>query len=1491
MTQETDMNIVPKLSLNKHPKDADNLSIVTARNIKLSNDESCLTNEESIKENTFIKNYLNGYYNTINEESDYYKIISIIPCNNELVIICVTKDTPNGAQIFRYREKTMTHEESMYCAYGDGEHTFDYHNGKIKGTFTYNVEGSLIVAIAEYDGDEDFIPLRTINLGNADDDTIYNDNKVKNSLLSVAPEVRLPKISNLKYITGNAYKGWYYFFIRFKINSVDYTQWFSFGHPIYLDKIEKQNIIKYCFRQTRHNMAGTEAFDIVMPASSPDDGYCTGCSDYFSNTSDVANQSFRFDITFQDDNYDKYQMGVICSNKSAVRAFRTADINIENTIQTYTLDNNALIEASAEEFIIDNYNYFDVKNIINYQNRLYISNYKESNANNDNIINSGILDDIDYSFTKVSFNIGTDLVRDFTIVGKLDGSHNNYNNQYENETSAHLESYVYFNMSEDTEVTISGVDTNNKIVSLTTTLKHLRIIPADAEVTVEQFTDLNYVSVGAYQLPTLISFLYASTWESTVNEVTFHKFERVINIAFKNTTIGSSLVSINCKDFAYNGTCEYINPNISFNERLATRGFIPGEVYNFFIHFVDKYGHCTNGYRISNNVKWIIYGETEEIYPISFYYNEKTYYAAVPIDQDVLNYSNELNLNNIRFFSAAASYGKSPYLFNEQTGGIVTELTERFKVLYRSFEDKRYAGYKWYQISSGCNFNNFIPYINNNGDRLFQFPYIRNYASSQYYYELSFSNIKIPEEYEGFFISYEKFEPISRLTGLLTRNDFRSQDYIQNGNDKVALRTANTHKSDRMYFYSSQLDISDSIKFDYNIIRVNACNCFKKEDIQEYDYLQRCNAYLFCHDMNKPYTGSGIYNIPDVYATTEYKLVVADSSADNRMGVGTAIQFKDAYGLFPDYEASDSKNGDIRLYLVTLINSTKDIYMSNNKTLIRCSNIIYASGADRNLYKYNISPSNIFGNGFITYDGCIVYENAGYSFNDSDLIIRRIANNSKYIPTEFSRSHTYRNNCPFAAYVQFPVYDTFFYESKSFKNEPAGTVFYVKQDTGNLDKANENNKFALGALVSPANSIDLFENRFSAADDYNTKTFSNYREDLVSVDNFNKTVRRSNVIQDESRENAWRTFPTEGYKNITENKGNITNLVGIGTMLLVHTEHSLFMFDTSNTLTTQDQTVQLSQQDAFDVNYKEVFTSSLGYGGLQDDKSFVVDQFGYIYFNNDFNRLYRFDNGQLDTIDDDIIQWLDMYRPYNVRFANDKFNNRLLIKFNYLIGEEVKSTILSYNYLTNNFISLHDYYFDEAFNTKTQLYLKCDAIHGDCTMHQFVRDGSSYGNFDNVKATIGTSANYKSVLGIIVNNNYDIVKYLEYITYKLAKCANPIGTDYTTLPVEGHHVPYSGNNLTVYNNEINTGVLDITVNEEDKKNIFAAFDKPYWDLGVWNFSYLRNAISEYPNGLNPALMSRLFGNYFVVEFTFSNEDNLKVEFEELNYVVSKDKQL
>ena len=700
-----------------------------------------------------------------------------------------------------------------------------------------------------------------------------------------------------------------------------------------------------------------------------------------------------------------------------------------------------------------------------------------------------------------------------------------------------------------------------------------------------------------------------------------------------------------------------------------------------------------------------------------------------------------------------------------------------------------------------------------------------------------------------------------------------------------------------MYFYSGQYDISDSIRLDYNLLRIDAINCFDPLDIPNWDYNQRGNAYKFCHDMNKPQVDSyklkqtdksettvnvgEFKTAPAMYATSEYKLAIADSAADGRMGLGTTLQMKDAYNLFPSYIPTADNKYKIKIYKATLFNASRDIYMSNDKTLIRCTNIQYST---------LLSNDDKDANGVMTYDGCLIYENPGFTFNTSNNIAYRTKINNKYYTSEADRKHTWELNVPFLAYCQFPVVDDHFYESKCFKNEPTGYVFYVKQDTSNLDKANENNKFQTGCIVTPANSIDLFENRQGSSDAFNSKSFTNYREDLVSVDNYNKTVRRSAVIQDETRVNGWRTFPVEAYKNISENKGIITNLIGIGTILLVHTEHSLFMFNTDNTLETKDKAIQLSQPDAFDVKYQEVFTSSLGYGGLQDDKSFVVDQFGYTFYNNDFHRFYNFDNGQLNTMDDDIIQWLDKYKPYNVRFANDKFNNRILIKMNYKVNNVEKDVVLSYNYNANHFVSLHSYYFDEAYNTKSKLYLKCNEdSHTDCSLHQFVQDGSSYGNADNVKNKIRSTTLLSAKIGIIINEQYDNVKFLEHITYKLNKLVNPTKIDYTYSPVEGMVTPYSADLLKVYNNEVDTGELDILINKEevDALSFIVFAGSAYWELGNWNYSYLRNNIANYDNYGDAFTMSRLYGNYFVVEFTFSNSDNLKIEFEELKYNITK----
>lgn len=63
-------------------------------------------------------------------------------------------------------------------------------------------------------------------------------------------------------------------------------------------------------------------------------------------------------------------------------------------------------------------------------------------------------------------------------------------------------------------------------------------------------------------------------------------------------------------------------------------------------------------------------------------------------------------------------------------------------------------------------------------------------------------------------------------------------------------------------------------------------------------------------------------------------------------------------------------------------------------------------------------------------------------------------------------------------------------------------------------------------------------------------------------------------------------FPLEGYKDITGNKGIITNIISVGMTFLVHTYHSLFKFDRKNTLQTADKEVQLVLPNIFDLDYK-----------------------------------------------------------------------------------------------------------------------------------------------------------------------------------------------------------------------------------------------------------------------------------------------------------------
>lgn len=1483
------MNITPKLSLNKHPKDCDPLSLVNATNVKVTNDLTLISNEEDLKRNEII-------YNTLNNEfggGGDYGIIGIIPCNDEIIIFAGggTTDT-----IARYNEK----ENKCKIIYTG---RLLNNISKIKGTFTYNVNNDLIIAVSLYNIKTDE-PLRIFNLGKFNDINI-DSKQFESTISSIIPEVKLPSIESHYYVKGSCYKGWTYLYIRFKINKTDYTQWYNFGYPIFVDDIYRQQIFRYCFYQYRtgRNNAETDLYnvdDVDGHSAVPMDGFGTGCYDGFSNNSEISDTTFAINLNFNSfNNFNQYQLGFVCASKAYTKAFITNDINISDT--NYIFNPKYLSEGSITEFITAYYNYYNVKNIINYKNRLYISNYKEQTLNKK--IDQSIIDSVSISLkvntTNFAFSsTNKDTVSTLKQIVTLTEKRKDVRSGQE---QLKTPKQYFLDINSISDITNQSIPFN-KILNVDNSIELI------VKITKEGTTTNKVIAIDT------INIIKDPSDNSTLPGYCKIKIEKDVYDSIEycfETDVDSNGNHTNFKIFdatnyiiSFQKKC--IDTISSFNDRLKESTLIPGEVYSFYIHYIDKYGHATNGYRIDN--KTYLTTNTIDGYfiPIKIHLpvqNLTEGYIAVNEKytlkefKDLLNTDGNLNIYSFNKYTNKLISSGSAANKEDVKNYLLSLYGDLFADSTTKYDDIKIANIFNSGSVNGVSTGNFGVYINENNERLFKIPEEEYYSTYEgivnYKYGLQVT-VKIPKDYIGYFISYEKFESTKKVTGFLTNKDAREISAIEYniGEGATFKNYENNKVSSDMYLYSSTFDIKDSLSTDYNFIRIKAKStkyCKYNDsgnitvtterndgfiaEINKSDILYRNSSINYAYDLNKSlinYTA-----IQDkIYPIDNYKLVVADSVKDDRGGLSTAIKLKNIESLF----ISDDKYR-VNTYIASLYNYHNKLYINKEKTLIRIGNINYASGTISTIIENGF-------NGVYTYDGVIIYNGNGITFNSENNNLYNIRGKvNKTIPDNSDKNiglsildetseKVFHLNIPFLNYIQFPVIDTYYYESKYFNNNPQNVIFSImKPDEQDPDAKG----YWPGLIVEPKNSIDLFGNPQGSQDDFIPTVYNNYRNDILNITQFDKTIRRSNVIQDESIVNAWRQFPTEGYKNINENKGIITNLVGIGVYLLAHTEHSLFMFNGDATLQTKDKSLQLLQPDAFDTNYVEVFTSDLGFGGLQDDLSFVVDQFGYIFYNNDFTRFYKFDNGQLSLIDQDIYLYLQDNKPTNVRFGNDKFNKRLLISLK-LSNNTTKT--LSYNYELGNFISFHDYNFIQSYNTKSKLYL----VSGNDLYNNIYNftDTKSYGTYE----SLSISKTYPSSISIILNEDYDVIKFLEFIKYNVRKVSKS-NSLISISPVKEGMQPYAGDILEIFSEFTNTGEIDINI---DTTNKFNRYSKPWFELGNWNFNYFRNKISTY-NGSGSDKLTRIYGNYIVIKFTFNNKDKVCIEFENLNGSVSKQRKL
>lgn len=589
----------------------------------------------------------------------------------------------------------------------------------------------------------------------------------------------------------------------------------------------------------------------------------------------------------------------------------------------------------------------------------------------------------------------------------------------------------------------------------------------------------------------------------------------------------------------------------------------------------------------------------------------------------------------------------------------------------------------------------------------------------------------------------------------------------------------------------------------------------------------------------------------------ESKAIAADNIINDNQGREAFFSFELTNLVPPQFNNSSTDFSDGN-QVGAIIAIDLNIYSNKNKKLISLGQIKYSDPNSESInqtYGYDNYIYNL--EGYLAVDNLLVYNKNGVIIGD-DGITTDIA--GKAI---IKAVNNYR----------ILKYSKYFLDAYSINNAPKVII-------GTSTGSQKTNK-----VVRPADSTDLFTYKKELIPEP-VKSYYKFDPLTKYVTSFNRTIRRSDVIRSESFDNSWKNFRPDAYKVITENKGNITNIVGVGLYLLVHTEHSLFMFNRDASLKTDNKDVQLFIPDAFDTEYQEVFTSNKGYGGLQDGDAYAVNEFGYFFYDGDGKAIYNFDNGQLKLMSIGISEFIHNFDIHKATFALNRDNNRLVICFRL---KDYKYVTISYSFLINDWSSLHDYHFEKAYNTKNKTFYLLKRItnneisyrklytYDDSTICKFgdlqFEDSSIFPVYQSDQGDIAYS-----YVDVICNQAYERIKSLEFLSYLTSEI---LGYGSVMNQAEAYvNRRYSGYQLILYSDCTNSGLLDIDCGNAPNK--FDNYKYPFFDKGRWNLNYFRNYVERAPADDK----SLIYGKYIVARFIFNNSVGKRIKFENIEFSIN-----
>lgn len=1258
-------------------------------------------------------------------------------------------------------------------------------------------------------------------------------------------------ITNLNFIGSFNYvipNGVYQFFVRYKIRDNFYTDWFPASKELFAGN---KNINNTSFGTVK-----------------------------FVNTHRDSDNSFKFSVEHlfinQKYNYQSFQIGFIISHDDAImaRAWKHFDFNV-NTIN---FDYNArdAYEIEVIDLLKSAYQLYDVGNITSFKNRLYVANYKETDFNED------LQDKANEIGIKITDQSATSGYDGYPII----------------ERTLNGKTVIAGLKIGEEELSFSG---SNGIIDKLLRLKN----NYNDESVKDAITDAigsntgGYTRCGAKQWSIQISGNKTSlvgAQNQFKNKYTGKDYSGfTFQTAIQRVKVGGSYISTISVDSilsAIYSKVRYLNENCVFINNSGA------EDYQVDVEIIRN---CSYTYKhwVSNGMK--PYDPSlEDIYdPIN------------PGDSSVGRPSDiviGVNGGHYEYTTINSTYTQTISL---RLWG------DRSK--YKSTDSSLLLGYT--TLIPYQKYKFYIHYVKQNGEitngyycngrtgGIKTVPY-KSAVDSVIFPK--FTNINLPKGYVACFFSIVHVEnTVATVYDINTDNTYGEASCMD---INVGLMPGSDNMTIKQGFTSVSGGIGDiggiTINLDFPIIKDPIITASENNEEEQSDVTPTLPPTLTTPTEIKTNSAKYYYS--------------SDTSNIRYFGADGIIQFdkdsnivsgKVAY-LVNDYTISDAEDTQL----------TKCTPFINPLTLSKENNVtVYSSFDDMNLLGFICAINPLYRERTIKYytDGSSVYlkKNIEEAEDGTGAYFSLVE-----LKNHLLDASTYDEKLTALSIINTDIEYIYSNHNLNYMGLNEDPVETYKTYYNNTSEQTTDNSTPTGSVVLRLFKSLMMSSTYMLPAMYKTytkKTYSIYRRNEVTE--FNNTIRASKLEGDESSINIYKFEPND-YYNVPTNRGLIVNLISVGDAILVHTEDSMFRFSGSNTIQSSDGEIQPAENNVFDTGVSEVFGSDFGFAGLQYKTDHIVTENGYIFFDRDSRIVYMYSGqGQIVKLSDSI-EKLFRHRPIeSIRFANDYYNNRFFMSIlfyeDYTATENGKPVIkqryypvtLSFNVTENvrSFVSLHDFYYGYAFNTKTKCYFLADDMQDICTIDKEYKGCYSKLELYNDKLylqkkeiqiiklvdtdTAGAAiVNYNiklydSILDIIDNNNYETVKTLNSINW----CGNKVTSEFRDIAQNNEVTLNMVEEVTdvvpckyirIYSDTCMSNLLPCTARSNDKSISALDYTKyPFYNQGTWTFNYFRNILNSKNNktrysGDNNSLIE---GKYFVVRFVFDSDFKLETLY--LNY--------